>query len=165
MIQNQINIDGSQLTISTRKTPIFLRVFLIFILTILILIPIALTFIWLTNGRGLHIGIAFSFILCWGIGFYLLRITLWNTVGREILNLNLDNISYIADYGLFRDGQQIIGLSDLETEIIFEDSIKNPVGRLRLTSRENSLETKLQATIKELEVVRDRIKTHYNTRL
>lgn len=162
MKQNQIEINGSQLTISTKKAPLFIRIVLTLILFILTLIPLAVTFFVLTYGDGPHIGIAFSYLLCWGVGFYLLRVTLWNSVGREILTLDPEKISYIADYRLFKYGRQEIPIKDLETEIIYEDEPNKPIGRLRLKSTTSSIETAIQATIAELEELKNEIKTRYN---
>ena len=162
MKQKQIEISGSQLTIFTKKTPVFIRIVLTLILTILTLIPLAATFFVLTYGDGPHIGIAFSFILCWGVGFYLLRVTLWNSVGREILKLEPKKISYIADYRLFKDGRQEISTTDLETEIIYEDEPNKPIGRLRLKNKTTSIETVIQTKITELEELEKEIKTCYN---
>lgn len=162
MKQNQIEISGSQLTIFTKKTPVFIRIVLTLILIILTLIPLAATFFVLTYGDGPHIGIVFSFILFWGVGFYLLRLTLWNSVGREILNLEPKRISYIADYRLFKDGRQEISTTDLETEIIYEDEPNNPLGRLSLKNKTTSIETVIQTRIAELEELKKEIKTRYN---
>ncbi len=159
MKQKQIEIDGLQLTISTKKAPLFIRIVLTLILCILTLIPIAATFFILIYGDGPHIGIAFSFILCWGIGFYLLRVILWNAVGREILILAPEKISYIADYLLFKDARQEIPTKDLGIEIIYEDE---PAGRLRLKSKSTSIETVLQTPIAELEELKNELKTRYN---
>ena len=164
MKQNQIEINGSQLTISAKKAPIFIRVVLTLILSILILIPLAVTFFVLTFGDGPHIGIAISYIICWGLGFYLLRVILWNSVGREILTLDPEKITYLADYKLFKDGRQEITTKDLETEIIYEDEPNQPFGRLRLKSKSTSIETVLQTTIAELEELKKEIKTRYNTK-
>ena len=162
MKKNQIEISGSRLTIFTKKTPVFIRIVLTLILTILTLIPLAATFFVLTYGDGPHIGIVFSFILCWGVGFYLLRITLWNSVGREVLNLEAKKISYMADYRLFKDGRQEISTTDLETEIIYEDEPNSPVGRLRLKNNTDVIETVIRAKIAELEELKKEIKTRYN---
>ncbi|WP_100894259.1 hypothetical protein [Cellulophaga sp. RHA19] len=162
MKKNQIEISGLRLTIFTKKTPVFIRIVLTLFLTILTLIPLAATFFVLTYGDGPHIGIVFSFILCWGVGFYLLRITLWNSVGREVLNLEAKRISYMTDYRLFKDRRQEISTTDLETEIIYEDEPNNPVDRLRLKNNTAVIETVIQVKIAELEELKKEIKTRYN---
>lgn len=155
-------MHSSQLTIYAKKSPLFIRIVLNLTLLIVILIPLAVSFFVVNNGDVPSIGIAFSFIICWGVGFFLLRVTLWNSGGREILTLDPEKISYIADYTLFKDGRQEITTEDLETEIIYEDEPNKPFGRLRLRNESTSIETVLQTTITELEEIRNEIKTRYN---
>src|SRR5690606_18335443 len=139
----QIKIEDSKLTIFARKAPIIIRIFLVLIITVLALIPFAIVYFVFSDGNGLHIGIAFSFMLCWGIGFYVLRLFLWNSYGREILILNKNNIIYLADYRLYKDGKRKIGTKNLEIEIINENDPKLSLGRLRLKNKSSSIETNL----------------------
>lgn len=161
MRQHQVKIDSKQLVISSRKAPVFIRIVLIILLSTLILIPLVVTFFTLTYGNGPHIGIVFSFLLCWGVAFYLLRILLWNSVGREVLILNTNYISYAADYRLFKDNQQEIAVKGLETDIVYGESPNQSLGRLRLRNQSTSLETVLQTTIAELEEMKEIITAHY----
>lgn len=162
MNRKQVHIEGNQLTISAKKSPLFIRLILTGLLLFSAFIPLFATYFTLTHGDGPHIGIVLSFILGWGVGFYLLRMTLWNSVGREILTLNSNSISYIADYKLFKDGQTEIGTTNLMTEIIYEDEPNIPLGRLRLINDSTFIETVLQTTIEELEEIKTEIKARYN---
>ncbi|NGX84311.1 hypothetical protein [Aequorivita sp. KMM 9714] len=162
MKNKQFNIDDNHLIISARKSPIFIRIVLTTFLVLIALIPIAVTIFVLKSGEGPFIGIVFSFLLCWGIGFYLLKLTLWNSVGREILSMETEKISYVADYRLFKDRHKEIEIQDLETELIREEQFDKPLGRLRLKTKSNSLETVLQMKISEVEELRKEIQTRYN---
>lgn len=162
MRTNQIEISGSKLTISVKKSPLVIRIVLSVVLLIMVLIPLLATYIVLTVGDGFHIGLAFSFLLFWGLGFYMLRIILWNSVGREILLLGDDNIEYNADYGLFKDGRKKIETNQLATEIIYEDEPDNPVGRLRLNSDTTAIESVIKTRLAELKELEKEIKTRYN---
>ena len=161
MDHHQIHIDQNQLVISARKTTLFIRLVLSIILTAISVIPLAVTFVSLTKGKGPHIGIFFSFLLCWGVGFYLLRIILWNWVGKEILTLNSGTITYIADYGLFKDAQKEIATHAIEANIIDENESEIPLGRLLLRNELNTIETVLPAAMEELEKARAAIQTRY----
>lgn len=162
MKQHQIKLNSSQLIISVKKAPIFIRIILMLFLTVLILIPVAVMFFVLNYGDGFHIGIALSFILCWGVGFYILRVTLWNMVGREVLTLNPERILYIADYRLFKDRRQEITTENLETEIIYENELNKSFSRLRLKNKSTNIETVIPTKITELEEIRNEIKIRYN---
>jgi len=162
MKTNQIEIKGFELIITAKKAPVFIRMVLTVIVVALTIIPLVITFFVLIYGDGPHIGIAFSYLLCWGAGFYLLRVTLWNSFGQEILTLNPTKIAYIADYRLFKDGRQEITTEDLETEIIWGNQPNKPLGRLRLKNKITSIETVFKTTIVDLETLEKEIKTRYN---
>jgi len=162
MTANQIEISDSKLTISVKKSPLLIRIVLSVVLSIMVLIPLLASYIVLTAGDGFHIGLAFSFLLFWGLGFYMLRIILWNSVGREILVLGNEKIEYTADYGLFKDGRKEIETNRLATEIIYEDEPNNPVGRLRLNSDTESIESVIKTRLAELKELEKEIKTRYN---
>ena len=157
-----IEFNDSQLSILATKAPLIIRIVLALALLALILIPIAVTIVILTWFDGLELGIVFSFILCWGVGFYLLRLILWNSFGRETLILNPDKIIYLADYRLFKDGREEIGTKNLEMEVIYGVKSNKPSGRLMLKSNTTSIETVLQVPISELEELISKIETRYN---
>jgi hypothetical protein len=161
MNHSQVNIQENKITISVNKAPLFIRVVLSIFIVFLALIPLAVTFFALTYGDGLHIGIAFSFLIGWGVGFYLLRITLWNSVGREILSLNPESIVYLADYILFKDGRQKISTTDLRAETFYEDKPNKSLGRLRLKSNSAVIETALLMTLPDLEEIKTEIQNRY----
>jgi hypothetical protein len=162
MKAKQIEINGSELTISVKKTPLVIRIILSIVLSIMVFIPILATYFVLTDGDGFHIGLAFSFLFFWVLGFYILRIILWNSFGREIIVLGREKIQYTADYKYFKDGRKEIEINQLATEIIFEDEPNDPVGRLRLHSDSNSIESVIKTRLVELEELEKEIKTLYN---
>lgn len=161
MEYNKITFNGSQITLSIRKSPIFIRAVLSFVLVILFLFPLVVTFLVLVFGDGPHVGIAFSYLFFWGIGFYVLRIILWNSFGREILELSPDKISYVADYKYFKDGRKEIGTDELQIEIGLEYTDSDQLGRLQLINGSESIESVLQMDISELEELRRKLLVHY----
>ena len=162
MKQIQININDSKLTISAKKPPLLIRIVLALFLLILFLIPLAGTVFSLTYADGLQIGLIFSFILFWGVGFYLLRLILWNSFGQEVLTMNSEKILYFADYRLYKVGRQEIGTKGLVTEIIYDDEPNKSLGRLILKNKAMMIETVLQAPINELEELKSELETRYN---
>mgnify|MGYP006902921598 CR=1 FL=1 len=154
-------MSDSNVTISVKKSPFLIRLILSVVLAIMILIPLWASYLVLSTGDGLHIGLAFSFIFFWGLGFYMLKIILWNSVGREILILGNEKIEYIADYGLFKDGRKEIETNQLATEIIYEDDSNNTLGRLRLTSNNESIESVVKIRFAELKELQKEIIARY----
>lgn len=154
-------MSDSSVTIFVKKSPLLIRLVLSVVLAIMILIPLWASYLVLSAGDGLHIGLVFSFLFFWGLGFYMLRILLWNSVGREILILGNEKIEYIADYGFFKDGRKEIETNQLATEIIYEDDSNNTVGRLRLTSNNESIESVVKIRFAELKELQKEIIARY----
>jgi len=117
----QYNLKDKTLTLKVNKPNLFVRgmtFFFSFISFTLPLLGIALT---LAVGKRFHFGYIIGLFLFGLIGFYLLRVALWNTYGKEIFELNIPNIKYEADYGWFKDGKKTI------TPDILNYSVK-PIG-------------------------------------
>ena len=161
MIPNT-EILENRIIFNHKKTPLLIRSFLVLILVICTLVPIAVLIFVLTLGDGPHIGIAVSFLIFWGSGFIMLRTILWNNHGKEIIDLANDKIKYLADYKYFKDARQEIETDGLEVEIIYEDTMNNYIGRLLLKNNNTEIETVLQSNLNELELIKEKIKTRYN---
>jgi len=158
-------ISENQIIVDHKPTPIIILVILIFVLLLCVLVPPLITYFALSYGDSLHVGILFSYAIFWGGGFYLLRIILWNNYGKEIITLNKNGLTYIADYKYFKDGERRIGHQELQTEIIYEDTMDNHVGRLKIFNETEEIETVLQSTLADLEKMEEIIKTRYNSQL
>lgn len=100
---NQYLIENNILTLKVKKSPLFILIVMYLFSFLFFILPImGLTFA-LVNGSDFHIGFLFGIFFFGLMGFYLLRLTLWNTFGKELLIFNENQISYIIDYGWFKD--------------------------------------------------------------
>lgn len=87
----------------------------------LFILPISGMISYISEGKGIHTGFFLMIFIFGLLGFYLLRVSLWNTYGKEIIVFNENKCTYYADYNWFKDG--------VKTETF--DTInfsKNPVG-------------------------------------
>lgn len=150
MKENRFELSGNQIIIIGQKSPLIIRVSLVIVLFICVLIPIAATIFIISEAKGPHIGLAFSFLFFWGIGFYLLRIILWNSYGKEILNFETETFFYEADYRLFRDAKKSISKKSLEVEIL-ESPDEDDLGTLLLIGEKENIETVLKLPLLQLE--------------
>lgn len=162
-MENNTIIEPNQISINHARTPWLIRAILTIVLSICGLIPIIATYFMFSIGNGPHIGIIFSYLLFWGLGFYMFRVVLWNSFGKEIIILNLDSIIYNADYKYFKDGFNEIKAKEIEVEIIHEDSCDFNIGRLRIFNQEKEIITVLQSKLSDLEKIKETIKTRYDT--
>lgn len=161
-MNSEIQITDNRITIQGAKSPLFIRIVLAIIIFINGLIPFVFIFFMLTDGDGLNFVIIVPIIIFWGAGLYLLRVLLWNTYGKEILDLDDSRIQYLADYKFFKDSRKELNTDGLEIEIIYEDKMKLEKGRLRIKNSKNKIETVLQLKLTDLKILSEKIKTRYN---
>lgn len=105
-MEKQYRLDQNILTLKVKKAPLFVRSVMFVFTFLFFLLPLFGLAFRLSMGKGLHI-VNFIALFVFGLlGFYMLRISLWNTHGRETITFNDKNVQYLADYGWFRDGEK-----------------------------------------------------------
>lgn len=118
---NQIEFNNNILVLKVKKSNLFSRLILYVITSLSVILPLGGFFVNLLIGGDLKF-FNILFVLLFGIiFFYMLRISLWNTYGKEIIEISETTLNYTADYKWFKDK---VKKFDFE-EIIF---IINKVG-------------------------------------
>lgn len=69
------------------------------------------------EGNGIKFGGILAFGIFCLIGFYLLRISLWNSHGEETIHFNDNEINYVADYKWFKDGKKTLDKNEITYSI------------------------------------------------
>lgn len=98
--QNQIVITGT-------KAPLFTRIPFLVIAIIAVLIPFSVLVYRAVEGLGFHVGTIPVFLATGSIAYFMLRMFLWNTYGKETLTFTEDGIIYQSDYKYFK-GREIV---------------------------------------------------------
>ena len=101
----QYQIAENSLTLRVKPSPLFVRAVMFLLAFAFFLAPVSGILVSLFSGQGFHIGYLIGGFIFGVLGFYLLRIALWNTYGTEFITFHPDHINYIADYGWFKDGK------------------------------------------------------------
>ena len=105
-MNRQYELNKNVLELRVKKASLFVRSVL-FLFTILFFsLPLFGIILRLTMGDGLHFGNIVLLIIFGVLGFYMLRISLWNTYGKETITFESNHVIYIADYGWFKDGKK-----------------------------------------------------------
>ncbi len=151
MRNNRAEFRKNQLIINGQKSPLLIRATLIFIILICAVIPIIAIIALIAEEKGPHFGIFIIFIFFWGIGFYLLRIILWNTFGKEVLTFENDSLLYEADYRFFKDGKKFISNKFLEISIVPVVEKQISFGTFQFSDSEKSIETVLSLPLERME--------------
>ena len=96
-------IEDKTLTLNVKVAPPFVRITMFLFSFLCFTLPIAGMIAYVASGNGLHFGFFITIFIFSLFGFYLLRIALWNTYGKEVITLDDDSITYYAHYGWFKD--------------------------------------------------------------
>ena len=99
----QYLFKNNKLILKVKKPPLFILVMMYLISFLLFILPTIGIIVALVNKNGFHIKYIFTLFVFGLMGFYILRISLWNTYGKEELIFNNTQITYSVDYGWFKD--------------------------------------------------------------
>lgn len=106
----QYHLNQNILTLRVKKAPAIIRAAMFFIAFICFVFPLLGMTLYALSGNGIHIGFLFGMVIFGLLGFYLLRVGLWNAYGNEVITFTKAEIIYIADYGWFKDGKKHLKL-------------------------------------------------------
>lgn len=105
-MEKQYEINSNVLVLRVKKAPLFVRSVMFFFTSLFFLLPLTGMILGLAMGKGMHIGYLIGLFIFGLLGFYMLRMSLWNTYGKETITFNHENVIYLADYGWFKDGKK-----------------------------------------------------------
>lgn len=149
----QITFQDNTLTLKVGKSPLIIRIILFPTAFLFFILPTYAITSNLSDGSGITllsvIMIAFFFLL----GYYLLRISLWNTFGEEVITLGSEKIIYEADYGWFKGNKKEIFIENLKCSIKPGEFENKDKGVLLLDSDQSQIECVALIPIKELEAL------------
>ena len=144
-------INDKTLIIKPKKVPVWVKAILYFVTFISIILPLA-SFVFgiLINGFLLTY---FIIIFIFGLfSIYFIRLSLWNTFGREVIHFSQNQVTYQADYGWFKGHQHNIH-HDNQLEITiqqvgYED---DNIGVLIFYNKTDKIESVVKMPISTLE--------------
>jgi hypothetical protein len=105
---SQFTFKNNQLKLSVRKSPLIIRIVLFLFAFAFFIFPVLGTIASIVSGGGLQFGLLIGIGIFALLGFYLLRIALWNTYGKETILFLESEIIYEADYHWFKDAKKVI---------------------------------------------------------
>ncbi len=156
----QYSLNGESLVLRVKKSPIFIRVILFFIAIASFILPLIGIVTSIQARKGLHIGYFIILFLFGLIAFYLLRISLWNTYGEEIIELKRPLIKYEANYGWFKDGKKNINSNKLVFSINQIGYEEDKIGTLVIEGDgDEKIESVVKIPINQIEELIEKLKT------
>lgn len=155
---NQYELNNRSLIISSPKSAAIPRFLMFFFAFLSFLAPILALIATAASGSGLHAGNFISIIIFGLIGFYLLRVALWNTYGKESLHFSAESVSYEADYGWFKDKVKELPTSDLTFSFLAVGDEEEHKGVLVMTSDDQTVKCASKMPIDEIETLITEVK-------
>lgn len=134
-----------------------LKLMLLLILIPCLLLPLISTYAVLTY-YGAHIGILAIYVLFWGPGLFIFRSLLWNSLGKEVLEIHSTELAYHADFKYFKDGKQNIPVAGLKVKVQ-KTNHKTNMGLLELENKGEKMNTVIEIPMEELHTVKQFIET------
>lgn len=147
----QYHFKNNVLNLKVKKSPLAVRIVMFFLTFTFFIFPITGTIIGLLTGSGLHFGYFIGIGLFSLMGFYLLRLSLWNTFGEEMIEVLEDKIIYEANYGWFKDGKKEVPITIPAYSFKSVGYEEDNEAVLVITSEESQLESVVKMPMSEME--------------
>lgn len=113
----QIEFKESQLILKVKKSPLIGRLVLYLITFLSVALPLGGFIVNMISNVGLNF-FHILFLLLFGlIAFYMLRVSLWNTYGSELIQFNNNKLTYVADYRWFKDKVKEFSFENINYDI------------------------------------------------
>ncbi|MDY0905735.1 hypothetical protein [Pedobacter sp. CFBP9032] len=136
--------QNDKIMLKGSKSPLLISVILFLTSFLFFLLPIYGMTLNLFHGNGITFFSLIIIAIFFMLGYYLLRISLWNTFGKEIIWIGHEKIVYKADYGWFKGDKKEIYLKNLNYLIKPCEFEKNNMRVLILESDKSKIECVVQ---------------------
>uniref|UniRef100_UPI00404AD8D2 hypothetical protein n=1 Tax=Flavobacterium sp. TaxID=239 RepID=UPI00404AD8D2 len=158
---SSFEIHGKQVILKVKKSPFYVLFFLYLVTFLCVFLPLlGLAFLFLT---GLEL--KFSLFIFLGvfalISFYMLRTSLWNTLGSEILEFREKEIIYEADYGWFKDAKKSYKIENPEFLMLKAGYDEDNLGVLLILENDVVIETVTKIPRLKLEALINKLETNF----
>ncbi|PWS27798.1 hypothetical protein DHW03_09480 [Pedobacter yonginense] len=150
---NQIDFQDNILMLKVGKSSLIVRLILVPVTLLFFLLPIWGLSLNLADGQGIKFLSVLIFAGYFLLGFYLLRICLWNTFGKEVISFGLNTITYEADYGWFKGNKKEIPLENSVCKIKPSEFENQGKGILVFESDQSEIECVALVPLEKLQVL------------
>lgn len=158
----QIKIKENRLILRVKKSPLLGRILLYVITFLSITLPLGGFIVNMINGGELKFfNMVFLFIFGL-IAFYMLRVSLWNTYGKESIEFGKNKLTYVADYYWFKDKVKEFDFENIKYEVKLIGYEEDNKGVLVIKFDDDKvLETVTKIQIFDLESLINRLSKNY----
>lgn len=164
MKKKQFHFNEDSIELSVKPANILVRYIILSLAIIIVGLPLFGIIYNIKDRSGFHVAYLISLGVFLLIGFYFLRLYLWNTIGKEIIQLNDHTIEYHVDYKYFKGSQQKISFEKIKIDYDTSNFKKEQKGVLIFTaSNDQSIQCAAILPIQELEQIVQLLNQKYNS--
>ncbi len=135
----RFTVEGNKITLFVKKSPLLIRVVLLLLAFLCVVLPLMGIVMNAMEGNDFHL----KYLLALGVfsllGFFLLRLFLWNSYGKEVIEINDSSLTYYADYYWFKGNQQQLSMEELTIDFVAVGFREEQIGQLLFISSETIL--------------------------
>lgn len=154
MDTKRYTFNNNILELYVKKSPLIGRGFLLFLAFVMVALPLLGMVLNFIDGNAFHFGYLIGLGLFSLVGFYFVRLFLWNTYGKEVIEIGDSTVSYYVDYHYFKGNQQVIRYEGLSYSIVPIGFEEEQIGNLLITASEKDyIESGVNMDITELVVL------------
>jgi hypothetical protein len=153
IFMHQYNYQNNTLHLKVKKSLVLVRTVMFGLAFSFFAFPVLGTIVGILAGSGLQFGYFIGIGIFSLIGFYLLRISLWNTYGEETIEILENKIIYEANYGWFKDGKKEMEIRVPEYSFKSAGYEEDNEGVLVITSEESQMESVVKIPMNDLEAL------------
>lgn len=147
----QYNFKNNILNLRVKKSPLAIRVVMFFFAFAFFVFPILGVIVDVLTGGRLQFGYLIGIGIFALMGFYLLRVSLWNTYGEETIEILDGKVIYEANYGWFKDGKKEIIITNLKYSFKSVGYEEDNEGVLVISSENAQVESVVKMPMEEME--------------
>ncbi len=148
---NQFSFENKYLKLKVKKSPILVRLPLFTITFLCFALPLSGLILNTIQGSDVKFGGFVLLGLFSLMGFYLLRLSLWNQFGQEIIQFDEHEIVYVADYRWFKDGRKELNIGLISYSIKSAGDENENKGTLVISNGESEIESVVVMPTQSLE--------------
>lgn len=149
--------DNSQLTLYVKKAPMVLRLVLITFSVLAVIGFIFGIYQAFTENELNFLSLIIPVVTALS-AIYFFRLFLWNTYGKEIITFSKNQITYVADYKIFKDGENSI--SDhlgLHLSIIESKQSKGKHANIEFSSMDEQIKCVTNLSLKTCHEIKEEL--------
>lgn len=157
----QFQLKYHQLTLTVKRPPVTVLLLLYLFTFLCFALPLAGMAISIIEGSGILFANIIALVVLSLIGYQMLRVTLWNHLGREIYALGSNEIVYTADYHYFKGKPKIFSCYNLRFSYRREGYDEDLTGVLEFSSQGNEHSSVIKMPVGQLETLIEKLTLLY----